>query len=91
MKKFRINKDSFATGFQMDFDNGVTVSIQFGEMSRSDKGQNTAEVAVFRDDDWFIADVDKQDLVRIERTSDVMTHCTPEVVAWIINKAKDIK
>ena len=90
MNKFRINKDSFTTGFQMDFINGVTVSIQFGEMSRSDKGQNTAEVAVFRDDDWFIADVSKQDLVKAGG-SDVMTSCTPEVVAWIINKAKDIK
>ena len=89
MNKFRINKDSFTTGFQMDFINGVTVSIQFGKMSRSDKGQNTAEVAVFRDDDWFIADVSKQDLVKANG-SDVMTRCTPEVVAWIINKAKDI-
>ena len=90
MKKFRINKDSFTTGFQMDFINGVTVSIQFREMSLSDKGQNTAEVAVFRDDDWFIIDVRKQDLVKAGG-SDVMTSCTPEVVAWIINKAKDIK
>ena len=90
MKKFRINKDSFTTGFQMDFDNGVTVSIQFGKMSRSDKGETSAEVAVFRDDDWFIMDVDKQDLVKVNG-SDVMTRCTPEVAAWIINKAKDIK
>ena len=90
MNKFRINNDSFTTGFQMDFINGVTVSIQFGEMSRSDKGQNTAEVAVFRDNDWFIIDVRKQDLVKAGG-SDVMTSCTPEVVAWIINKANEIR
>jgi hypothetical protein len=89
MKKFRINTNE-NEGFQMDFLNGVTVSVQFGGWTRSDKGETTAEVAVFRDDDWFIADVNKQDLVKVDG-SDVMTSCTPEVVAWIMDKARHIK
>ena len=90
MQKFRVYDNSYNTGFQMDFINGVTVSVQFGIGTHSDKGETTAEVAVFRDDDWFIADVDKQDLVKVDG-SDVMTSCTPEVVAWIMDKARHIK
>jgi len=89
MKKFRITTNG-DEGFQMDFLNGVTVSVQFGRWTRSDKGETTAEVAVFRGDDWFIADVNKQDLVKVDGT-DVMTSCTPEVVAWIMDKARHIK
>ena len=89
MKKFRTTTNGDG-GFQMDFLNGVTVSVQFGNWTRSDKGETTAEVAVFRGDDWFIADVNKQDLVKVDGI-DVMTSCTPEVVAWIIDRARHIK
>jgi translation initiation factor IF-1 len=32
-----------------------------------------------------------QDLVLVEQGTEVMTHCTPEVVAWIMDKARHIK
>jgi hypothetical protein len=92
MKKFRVTDQTggYSRGFQMDFDNGVTVSVQFGDWTRSDKGQTTAEVAVFRDNEWYFADID--DLVLLENGhTDVMTHCSPDVVAWIIDKARHIK
>lgn len=89
MKKFRVNESELGTGFQMTFSNNVTISIQFGNISRSDYGQTTAEVAVFRGMEWFVADADAQDLVRVD--TGVMSYCTPEAVAWIMYKAKNIE
>ena len=89
MNKFRINDDGWNKGFQIDFENGVTVSIQFGEFAKADKGAFSAEVAVFRDDEWFVIDTNVQELVKAE--SGIMPYCSPEAVAWIIDKAKNIK
>ena len=89
MDKFRVIGDSYSKGFQMEFENNVTVSVQFGDWTRSDKGSTTAEVAVYRGDEWYIADID--DLVLVSRGSEVMTHCSPDVVAWIMDKARHIK
>ena len=89
MDKFRVSNRGFDKGFQMDFENGVTVSVQFGDFTRSDKGQTTAEVAVYRNDEWYIADID--DLVLVSMGSEVMPYCSPDVVAWIIDRARHIK
>ena len=93
MNKFRVTNQpgGYGRGFQMEFENGVTVSVQFGGWTRSDKGVTTAEVAVFRDEEWYFADMESQDLILVKQGSEVMTHCTPEVVAWIMDKARHIK
>jgi hypothetical protein len=91
MEKFRVTDQlwGYSRGFQMDFENGVTVSVQFGDWTRSDKGQTTAEVAVFRGTEWYFADID--DLVLVENGTEVMAYCSPDVVAWIIDRARKIK
>ena len=89
MNKFRVLNSGFDKGFQMDFENGVTVSVQFGDLTHSDKGQTTAEVAVYRNDEWYIADID--DLVLVSKGSEVMNYCSPDVVAWIMDRARHIK
>jgi hypothetical protein len=89
MDKFRVNQDNFTTGFQMDFDNGVTVSVQFGKLNASDGGKTTAEVAVWNNDNWFVMDKMNQ-LIPVESSSDVMPRCTPEEVAEIINQASKL-
>lgn len=78
------------TGFSMRFENGVTVSVQFGTGSYSNKGETTAEVAVWNDEDvWFIMD-DKGELSPVENETDVMGWCTTETVANIINQASTL-
>jgi hypothetical protein len=89
MEKFRVYNNGYNEGFQIDFDNGVTVSVQFGIDTQSDKGQTTAEVAVFRGTEWYFADID--DLVLVENGTEVMAYCSPDVVAWIIDRARKIK
>lgn len=89
MEKFRVYNNGYNEGFQIDFDNGVTVSVQFGIDTQSDKGQTTAEVAVFRGTKWYFADID--DLVLVENGTEVMAYCSPDVVAWIIDRARKIK
>jgi hypothetical protein len=89
MEKFRVYNNGYNEGFQIDFDNGVTVSVQFGINTQSDKGQTTAEVAVFRGTEWYFADID--DLVLVENGTEVMAYCSPDVVAWIIDRARKIK
>jgi hypothetical protein len=89
MEKFRVYNNGYNEGFQIDFDNGVTVSVQFGIHTQSDKGQTTAEVAVFRGTEWYFADID--DLVLVENGTEVMAYCSPDVVAWIIDRARKIK
>jgi hypothetical protein len=74
-----------------DFENNVTVSVQFGDFTKSDKGTNTAEVAVFRGDTFYIAVIGAQDLAKVESGSGIMPYCSPEVVAWVMDKAKKIK
>jgi hypothetical protein len=91
MDKFRIINNGPNQGFQIDFENNVTVSVQFGDWTRSDKGVTTAEVAVFRGDTYYIAVIGAQDLAKVESGSAIMPYCSPEVVAWIMDKAKKIK
>ena len=70
-------------GFQMTFENGCTISVQFGKYSYSDVGETTAEVAawdnqgnwlMFNGETWF----------EIGESSDVMSHKTSGQVAKLI-------
>ena len=78
-------------GFTITFKNGITVSVQWGDVNYCDQGVSTAEVAVWHDDDntWFIFD-NEDKLSLVEDGSDVMTRCTPEEVANIINQASTL-
>jgi len=81
---FNIVKNDFNKGFQMTFSNKMTVSVMFGKMSHS--GDDTAEVAVFNDNDiWFILDQD-DNLVPVKDGTDVMTWVSANKVADIISK-----
>jgi len=54
-------------GFQMTFENGCTISVQFSKHTYSDEGQTTAEVAAWDNQgNWLMFDGEK----------------TAEVAAW---------
>ena len=70
-------------GFQMTFENGCTISVQFGKHTYSDQGKTTAEVAAWDDKgNWFIFNEGKW--VEIEYSSDVMSRQTAGEVAKLI-------
>lgn len=86
-------KDINHDGFQMTFDNGVTVSVQFGKYNYCDQGETTAEVAVWdQNDDWYILNEDDNhnSLIKVDSGSDVIGHCTSNMVASIMNLAKNL-
>ena len=94
-RTFRV-RDEFAfdgvrrVGFTMYFENGITVSVQWGDVNYCDQGVSTAEVAVWHDDDtWFTLDNEGK-LTRVEDGTDVISHCTTELVANIINQASTL-
>ena len=75
MNKFQINHhDGLGVkmqGFKMTFDNGYTISVQFGSGNYSDGGKTTAEIAAWGpDEEW----------VRLEPNDDVRGYCSPEEV-----------
>ncbi len=80
--------------FKMTFLNGYTVSVAFGENSFSDKGRTTAEIAIWdADGNWYMAQTGDVDLplVKIDNGTDVISNCTPEVVAWLMDKVRKIQ
>ena len=73
----------FSEGFQMTFQNGCTISVQFGKHTYSDSGKTTAEVAAWDNkDNWLMFDGDKW--TEIEVGSDVISHQTTDDVAKLI-------
>ena len=78
MSKFTARDSDWGTGFQIRFDNGYTVSVQFGRGTYSDQGETTAEVAAWSpepDQPW----------VKLSDHDDVRGHCSPEDVLYIMN------
>jgi hypothetical protein len=70
-------------GFQMTFENGCTISVQFGKITRSDKGETTAEVAAWDNkDNWLMFDGEKWS--EIEFGSDIIPRQTASDVAKLI-------
>tara|TARA_R110000823_G_scaffold69804_1_gene161422 strand:+ start:201 stop:488 length:288 start_codon:yes stop_codon:yes gene_type:complete len=63
-------------GFHMKFKNGWAVSVQWHEGAYSDKGNTTAEIAAFKDNNWFVFDDENGDTVKGRQT--------PEEVAEFI-------
>jgi len=88
-----VEKDINHNGFHMTFDNGVTVSVMFGKYNYCDQGETTAEVAVWDEiGDWYILNEEDNhmSLLRIPEDSDVIGHCTSNMVAHIMNLAKNL-
>jgi hypothetical protein len=70
-------------GFQMTFENGCTISVQFGKHTYSDAGETTAEVAAWDNKgNWLMFDEDKW--TEIENGSDVMARQSASGVAKLI-------
>ena len=70
-------------GFQMTFENGCTISVQFSKHTYSDGGETTSEVAAWDNkDNWLMFDGDKW--TEIENGSDVMPRQTASDVAKLI-------
>ena len=89
--KFRAEKNDWHHGFQMDFANGCTISVQFSNHSYCDKGETTAEVAAFNSNgDWMIWNGDNW-TVLINGDTDVMPRQTTDDVAMLISELVKVK
>jgi len=76
MKKFTARDNEWGNGFQITFNNGCTVSVQFAKHTYSDGGETTAEVAAWGPDSKWI---------KLSEYDDVKGHCSPEDVLGIMN------
>jgi hypothetical protein len=88
-----VNKEIDHDGFHMTFANGCTISVMFGKHSYSDQGETTAEVAVWdKDGNWYLLNEEDNhmSLLKVPEYSDVMGHCTSNMVAHIMNLAKNL-
>ena len=67
---FRAENNEWHHGFQMDFANGCTISVQFSKGNYCDQGETTAEVAVFDKDNNFV-------------TKKLVASAEHDVVGWL--------
>ena len=77
----------------MTFGNGATISVQFSKYNYSDQGETTAEVAVWdKDDNWYVLNEEDNhmSLIKVEEHSDVIGHCTTDLVASIIELTRKL-
>jgi hypothetical protein len=77
MSKFRATQNEYNNGFHITFENGYTISVQFGKGNYSDQGKTTAEVAAWDPDgEW----------VKLSDTDEIIGWCTPNEVLEIMNQ-----
>ena len=89
--KFRAENNEWHHGFQMDFANGCTISVQFKKGNYCDQGETTAEVAAWNGDgDWMIWE-DGNWVVLPDKYSDVMSHQTTDDVVMLISELVKLK
>jgi hypothetical protein len=91
---FRAENNEIHHGFQMTFQNGCTISIQFNGHNYCDEGKTTAEVAVWdKDDNWYVLNEEDNhmSLIKVEECSDVIGHCTTDLVASIMELTRKLK
>ena len=76
----RYNQD----GFHMTFENGCTISVQFGKHTYSNQGETTAEIGAWHSNgNWMIHQ--EGGWIEIpDGSSDVMTHKTADEVAHLM-------
>jgi uncharacterized protein YneR len=88
---FRAENNEIHHGFQMDFANGCTISVQFSKHNYSDQGKTTAEVAAWNSNgDWFYFDDNKWNIIE-NKDTDVMSHQTTDDVARMISELVKLK
>jgi hypothetical protein len=81
---FKAENNEWHHGFQMTFQNGCTISVQFNGHNYCDEGKTTAEVAVWNSDgEWMVYD-DNKWAVLIGGETDVMPRQTPDDVSKLI-------
>jgi hypothetical protein len=81
---FRAENNEWHHGFQMDFANGCTISVQFSKFNYSDQGKTTAEVAAWNSNkDWMMYNGDNW-IVLTDGETDVMSHQTTDDIAMLI-------
>ena len=81
--EFRAENNEWHHGFQMDFANKCTISVQFSKHTYSDAGETTAEVAAWdNQNNWLMFDGDKW--IEIEAMTDIMPRQTASDVAKLI-------
>ena len=89
--KFKPENNESHHGFQMTFDNGCTISVQFSKYNYSDQGETIAEVAAWNsNDDWMIWDGDNW-VVLTNGDTDVMPRQTTDDVAMLISELVKLK
>ncbi len=89
--KFRAENNEWHHGFQMDFANGCTISVQFSKGNYCDQGETTAEVAAWNHNgEWMIYDGNKW-VVLTDGYTDIMTHQTTDDVATLISELVKLK
>ena len=89
--KFKAENNEFHHGFQMTFDNGCTISVQFSKYNYSDQGETTSEVAAWNsNDDWMIWDGDNW-VILTNGDTDVMPRQTTDDVAMLISELVKLK
>ena len=91
---FRAENNEIHHGFQMTFQNGCTISVQFIKSTYSDQGETTAEVAVWdKDDNWYVLNEEDNhmSLIKVYQCSDVIGHCTTDLVASIMELTRKLK
>jgi len=88
-----VEEDINHNGFHMTFANGCTISVMFGKYNYCDSGETTAEVAIWdTDDNWYILNEEDNhmSLIKVPGGSDVIGHCTSDLVAFIMNLVKNL-
>ena len=89
--KFRAENNELHHGFQMDFANGCTISVQFSKGNYCDEGKTTAEVAAWNGNgDWMMWNGDNW-AVLTNGDADVMSHQTTDDVAMLISELVKLK
>ena len=88
---FRAENSEWHHGFQMDFANGCTISVQFSKYNYSDEGETTAEVAAWNSNgDWMTWN-DGHWTVYPNGETDVMPRQTTDDVAMLISELVKLK
>jgi hypothetical protein len=89
--EFRAENNEWHHGFQMDFANKCTISVQFSKHNYSDQGETTAEVAAWNGNgEWMIWNGDNW-VVLTNGDTDVMTYQTTDDVARMISELVKLK
>lgn len=78
-----VNSGYNQDGFHITFENGCTISVQFGKYTYSDQGKTTAEVGAWHSNgNWMIHQ--EGDWIEISEGTDVMPHKTADEIAHLM-------